>query len=114
MKHDGQEVIEISDEIVWSIKMFSPEGWDRLHKIIKKLGVTRYSGQDRLADGYSEFIQIWLEDNGFCFDEHNPDTVKYNKEIFWCECDNEYYSWQRGRSLYQDLVTRYSEYLLGD
>lgn len=101
---------QIPDEKVWTSKMFSKEGWKRVHEAC---GNIRYYGHpsDELSDGFTDFIIIWLEDNEFDIEPENPIITKNRKDIFWMEDDYLYYF---DGDLHKALLDRYVDYLQGD
>jgi len=64
---------EIDQDLVWSIKMFSDEGWKTIHKRVKS---NSDSDADSLANGFIEFLNVWLEDNGFYIEIESPEKDK--------------------------------------
>lgn len=98
---------------VWSVKMFSPEGWKQIHKILKD--VRPYSDERTLADGFIDFFTIWMEDHDLDCDLHTPKMKKINgKPVYVYFDDNTDTEVYFDRDLLDSLIIRYSECLLGD
>lgn len=103
---------EIESDQVWSINMFTESGWKELHKACR--GVTRHSSGEKLSEGFSEFLRIWQEDNGLIIDVSYPDETRNKVEVFYEEDGDRYVFYRFEKSLLEDLMMRWSEYLLGD
>jgi len=75
-------------ERVWTIDMFSKDGWKRVHEACAHISSS--SDDIELADAFIEYQNIWYE-------------------------DNDLYEWDVSEDKVRDiLLTRFSDYLLGD
>jgi len=61
---------------IQTMDMFSADGWERVQKALRK--VTRDSDNDVLAEGNTDFIIIWYEDNDI---DYGDVTQKKEDEI---------------------------------
>ena len=61
---------------IQTMDMFSADGWKRVQKALRK--VTRDSDNDVLAEGNTDFIIIWYEDNDI---DYGDVTQKKEDEI---------------------------------
>lgn len=72
-----------------TIRMFSDAGWKRVHE---KCGhITTDADEETLADGNTDFLIIWLEDN-----------------------DVEEWDFANVEDVYEQLMGRFVDYLIGD
>lgn len=105
---------EIEDHQVYSIRMFSDEGWKELHKRCGDIapGVD----EETLADGFIDFQLIWIDDNELMIRIDEPDEVRRGIEIFYNEYTDEYVYWRRNgnKSLFNTLIDRWCDYLIRD
>ncbi len=98
-----------------TIKMFSKEAWKALHETMGTLGVDQHSNPRLLAKGFTEFLDIWLEDNEICVCNIESPIVaggKFYYHVSWREYDD--VQIQLDYNLHDHLINRFSEYLLGD
>jgi len=61
---------------IQTMDMFSADGWKRVQKALRK--VTRDSDNDVLAEGNTDFLIIWYEDNDI---DYGDVTQKKEDEI---------------------------------
>ena len=99
---------KLPDDDLWTIKMFSDDGWKELNKKLK--GITPHSSEEKLADGFLDFQIIWLDDHDFDMEIQEPSKVKDGKYYY---LNNDEWVWTK-EDLMESLLTRYCDYLEGD
>lgn len=104
-------MIEISRAKLFSKKMFSKKAWQDVNKKLK--GVSNLGSSDQeLSLACQDFMLIWFIDNKLSIDLNRPDEKRDKKYIYHNEIDDYYYFYEG--DLEQDLLDRFSDYLLGD
>lgn len=103
----------IHRDTVWTSKMFSRETWSYLRK---KLGNISHYDEMALADGFTLFIQKWMEEHDFNFDVENPFKEKWTGskrfQHFHDEYDGTEYRFEG--NLYKALLDRWVDFLEND
>ncbi len=77
--------------------------------------VDRYSSREHLARAFRIFAKIWLAENNFSFASLNPWAIyedKPNEQIFIDQITGQKYFYKG--NLYNDLITRFTDYIFGD
>ena len=102
---------EIEPDRIWTIRMFSKKGWEEVNKRVPA-SKYRWGDPEDLHDGFMEYADCWMEDNEYDFDYLSPEEIRGEKMIFYCQTRDKHVFF---RGDFEDtLLTRYSEYLLGD
>jgi len=104
------------DDKIWEVDMFSKEGWKTVSRELK--GINPYSSQEDLGDGFSEFCEIWADDNDLDVDWCNPSDIRRGKKgnyyIYFDQLGDRYVYVYGHKNLYDILLDRFVDFVQSD